>query len=82
MSLQQFPASSSSESTIFIDLFLPFYLELMEISSTSAASPDESSPILSPIYDLLILDLVAPPSPESLVGPKPRCSTRESIPPH
>ena len=50
-SLQQFPASSSSESPIFTDLFLPFYPELVEDSSTSTASPDDSSPVLSPAYD-------------------------------
>ena len=80
-SLQQFPASSSLESPIFTDLFLPLYPELVEDSSTSAASPNNSSPVLSPAYDPPILDLVAPPSPESLVGPELRCSTRVSIPP-
>ena len=80
-SLQQFPASSSSESPIFIDLFLPLYPELVEDSSTSAASPDDSSPVLSPAYDSPILDPMAPPSPESPVGLELRRSTRVSIPP-
>ena len=80
-SLQQFPASSSFESTIFTDLFLPLYLELMEVSSTSAASPDDSFLVLSPTYDPPVLDLVAPPSPKSLVGLELRRSTRVSIPP-
>ena len=53
----------------------------MEDSSTSAASLDDSSPILSPAYDPPVLDPVAPPSPESLVGPELRRSTRVSIPP-
>ena len=53
----------------------------MEDSSTSAASPDDSSPVLSPAYDPLVLDPVAPPSPESPVGPELRRSTRVSIPP-
>ena len=47
MSLQQFPVSSSSESLIFTDLFLPLYPKLVEDSSTSVASPDDSSLILS-----------------------------------
>ena len=81
MSLQQFPVSSSSESPIFTGLFLPLYPELVEDSSTSTASPDDSSPVLSPAYDPPVLDLVAPPSPESLVGPELRRSTRVSIPP-
>ena len=79
MSLQQFPVSSSSKSPIFTDLFLPLYPELVEDSSTSAASLDDSSPILSPVYDPPVLDPVAPPFPEPLVGPKLRHSTRESI---
>ena len=53
----------------------------MEDSSTSATSPDNSSLILSSVYDPPILDLVAPPSPESPVGPELRRSTRVSIPP-
>ena len=53
----------------------------MEDSSTSATSPDDSSPVLSPAYDLPVLDPVAPPSPESHVGLKLRRSTRVSIPP-
>ena len=81
MSLQEFPASSSSESTIFTNLFLPLYPELMEVSSTSVASPDNSSLVLSSTYDPPVLDLVAPPSPESLVGFELRHSTRVSIPP-
>ena len=32
-------------------------------------------------YDLHVLDPVAPPSPESLIGPELRRSTRVSIPP-
>ncbi|KAL5752556.1 hypothetical protein ACOSQ2_023063 [Xanthoceras sorbifolium] len=80
-SLQQFPTSSSSESPIFTDIFIPLYPELVEDSSTSAASPDDSSPALSPASDLPVLDPVAPPSPESLVNPELRRSTRVSIPP-
>ena len=72
--------SSSSKSPIFTDLFLPHYPELVEDSSTSAASPNDSSPVLSPAYDPPILDPVAPLSPESLVGPELRLSTRVSIP--
>ena len=80
-SLQQFLASSSSESPIFIDLFLPFYPELVEDSSTSTASSDDSSPVLSLAYDPPVLDPVAPPSPESPVGPELRRSIWVSIPP-
>ena len=80
-SLQQFPTSSSSESPIFTNLFLPLYPELVEDSSTSAASPDDSSPILSLAYDPPVLDLVAPPSPKSPVGPELRRFTQVSIPP-
>ena len=80
-SLQQFPASSSSESLIFTDLFLPLYPDLMEDSSTSAASSDDSSPVLSPAYDPPGLDPVVPPSPKSSVGPELRRSTWVSIPP-
>ena len=79
-SLQQFPASSSLESPIFTDLFLHFYPEFVEDSSTLAASPDDSSLVLSLAYDPPILDPVAPLSPESLVGPELRLSTRVSIP--
>ena len=78
-SLQQFPASSSLESPIFTDLFLPLYPELMEDSSTSSASLDDSSPILSPAYDPPVLDPMAPPSPESPVGPELHRSTQVSI---
>ena len=53
----------------------------MEDSSTSAASPDDSSPVLSSAYDPPVLDPVAPPSPESPVSPELRRSTRVSIPP-
>ena len=80
-SLQQFPASSSSESPIFTNLFLPLYPKLVEDSSTSTASPNDSSPVLSPAYDPPILDPMAPPSPESPVGLELRHSTRVSIPP-
>ena len=80
-SLQQFLASSSSESPIFTDLFLFLYPKLMEDSSTSATSPNDSSPVLSPVYDPPILDPLAPSSPESPVGPKLRRSTRVNIPP-
>ena len=52
----------------------------MEDSLTSVASLDDSSLVLSPAYDLPVLDLVAPPSPKSPVGPKLRCSIRVSIP--
>ena len=48
----------------------------MEDSSTSATSPDDSSPVLSPAYDQPVLDPVAPPSPESPVGLELRHSTR------
>ena len=53
----------------------------MEDSSTSAASPNNSSPVLSLAYDPPVLDPVAPPSPESPVGLELRRSTRVSIPP-
>ena len=53
----------------------------MEDSLTSAASPNDSSPVLSLAYDPPVLDPVAPPSPESPVGPELCCSTRVSIPP-
>ena len=78
-SLQQFLASSSSESPIFTNLFLSLYPKLMEDSSTSSASPDDSSPVLSPAYDPPVLDPMAPPSPESPVGPELHCSTQVSI---
>ena len=48
---------------------------------TSAASPNDSSQFLSLAYDPPILDPMAPPFPESLVGPKLHRSTRASIPP-
>ena len=54
----------------------------MEDSSTSAASPNDSSPVLSPAYDPLVLDLVAPPSPESPVAFELRRSTWVSTPPY
>ena len=72
--------SSSLESPIFTDLFLPLYLKLMEDSLTSAASPDTSFLVLSPAHDLPVLDLVAPPSPEPLIGLNLRCSIWVSIP--
>ena len=53
----------------------------MEDSSTSAASPNDSSLVLSPAYDPPVLDPVAPPSPELPVGPELRHSIRVSIPP-
>ena len=53
----------------------------MEDSSTLAASLDDSSPVLSLAYDPPVLDLMAPPSPESLIGPKLRHSTRVNIHP-
>ncbi|KAL5859844.1 hypothetical protein ACOSQ4_001140 [Xanthoceras sorbifolium] len=80
-SLQQFPASSSFESPIFTDLVLPLYPELVEDSSTSTASPDDSSPVLSSASDPPVLDPVAPASHESHIGPELRRSTRVSIPP-
>ena len=80
MSLQQFPASSFLKSPILTDLFLLLYLELVEDSSTLAASPDYLSPVLSPAYDPPVLDPVAPPSPESPVGLELRRSTQVSIP--
>ena len=46
-----------------------------------AAFLDDSSLVLSLAYDLLVLDLVAPPSPESPVGLELRHSTLVSIPP-
>ena len=68
-SLQQFPMSSFSESSIFTDLFLPLYPKLVEDSLTLATSLDASSLILSPAYDLLVLDPMAPLSSEPSVGP-------------
>ena len=53
----------------------------MEDSSTSTASPNDSSPVLSSTYDPPVLDPVAPPSSKSLVGPELHCSTQVSIPP-
>ena len=73
--------SSSSKSPIFTDLFLPLYLELMEDSSISVASPDGSSLVLSSAHDSPVLDPMAPPSPESPVDLELRRSTRVSIPP-
>ena len=69
----------SSESFIFTDLFLFLYPELVEDSSKSAASLDDSSPVLSLTYDPLALDPVAPPSPESPISLELRRSTRVSI---
>ena len=80
-SLQQFSVSSSSESPIFTNIFLPLYPEFMEDSSTSAVSPDDSSLVLSLAHDLPILDPVASPSPEPLVGLDLRRSTWVSVPP-
>ena len=53
----------------------------MEDSSTSAASPDDSSLVLSPAYDSPVLDPMAPPSPESPIDLELCRSTRVSIPP-
>ena len=53
----------------------------MEDSSTLAASLDDSSPAPFLAYDPYVLDPVAPPSPESPVGPELLHSTRVSIPP-
>ena len=61
--------SSFSESSIFTYLFLPLYPKLVEDSLTLATSLDASSLILSPAYDLLVLDLMAPLSSEPSVGP-------------
>ena len=79
--LQQFPTSFSSESPIFTNLFLLLYPKLVEASSTSATSLDDSSLVLSLAYDPLILDPMAPPSLESLVSPELHRSTQVSIPP-
>ena len=46
-----------------------------------AASSDNSSPVLSLAYNPPILDPMAPPFPESPVGPELRRSTQVSIPP-
>ena len=73
--------SFSSESPIFIDLFLPFYPKLVKDSSTSVVSLDDSSPVLFSTYDPPVLDPVAPPSPEPPVGLELRHSTQVSIPP-
>ena len=75
------PVSSSSESPIFIDLFLLLYPELVEDSSTLAASPNDSSPVLSLAHDSPVLDPVAPPSPKPPIGPDIRHSTQVSVPP-
>ena len=61
--------SFSLESPIFTNLFLPLYPKLVEDSLTLATSLDASSLILSPAYDLLVLDLMAPLSSEPSVGP-------------
>ena len=53
----------------------------MEDSLTSATSPNDSSLVLSPAYDPPVLDPVAPPSSEPLVGPELRRFTRVSIHP-
>ena len=53
----------------------------MEESSTSTASLNDPSPVLSSTYDPPVLDLVAPPYSESLVGLELRRFTRVSIPP-
>ena len=53
----------------------------MKNSSTSAASTDDSSLVLSPTYDLPVLDPMAPPSPKSPFGPELRRSTQVSIHP-
>ena len=73
--------SSSSESSIFTNFFLPFYPELVEDSSTSAASPDNLSSVLSLAYGPPILDLVASLSPKPPVGPDLHRSTQISAPP-
>ena len=73
--------SSSSKSPIFTNLFLLLYLELVEDSSISVASPDGSSLVLSSAHDSPVLDPMAPPSPEPLVGFNLRCSTWVSVPP-
>ena len=72
---------SSLKSPIFTDLFLPLYPKLVEDSSTSAASPDNSSLILSPAYNPPVLDLMAPPFPEPPISPELCRSTQVSIPP-
>ena len=71
--------SSSLKSPIFTDLFLPLYLELMEDSSTSIASSNDLSPVLSLAHDLPVLDPVALSSPKPPIGPDLRRSTRVSI---
>ena len=53
----------------------------MEDSSTLATSLDDSSLVLSSAYDPPVLDPVAPPSPESPIGPELHRSTWVSIPP-
>ena len=74
--------SSSSESPIFTNLFLPLYPEFVEDSSTSVTFPNDSSPVLSLTHDPPILDLVAPPSPKPLIGPDHHRSAQVRIPPH
>ena len=81
MSIQQFPASSSSKSPIFTNLFLPLYPELVKDSLTLVASPDDSSLVLFSAYDPPVLDLVAPPSLKYPVGPELCRSTQVSIHP-
>ena len=73
--------SSSSESSIFTNFFLLFYPELVEDSSTSAASPDDLSSVLSLAHGPPILDLVASSSPKPPVGPDLHRSTQISAPP-
>ncbi|KAL5733172.1 hypothetical protein ACOSP7_032514 [Xanthoceras sorbifolium] len=65
----------------FLLIFFFLYPELVKDSSTSTASSEDSSLVLSPTSDPPVLDLVAPPSPESPVGPELRRSTRVSIHP-
>ena len=74
--------SSSSEFPIFTNIFLSLYLEFVEDSSTSAASLDNLSLVLSLAYNLLVLDPVAPLSPEPLVGIDLHRFTRVSVPPY
>ena len=73
--------SSSLESPIFTNLFLPLYHELVEDSSTLAASPNDSSSIFSLAYDPLVLNPVAPPSPKPPIGPDICHFTQVSVPP-
>ena len=73
--------SSSLESPIFINIFLPLYPKFVQDSSTLVVSPDNSFTVLFSTHDLPILDSVAPPSLEPLVSPDLRRSTQLSIPP-